>query len=243
MRKFLNEHIIELLLAVIVSLLTYIGNERLQNIEKEWSNLRSPIALMAVDSKMTQISEALLVKDLPDLTMADPTLCDLPVIISKFEPTLEKSKDGQHVLNRLNCLRDGMVAYINKDWKKAIDNFEKLDSDSSLQHRLLGGALFRQAEDTTNPNEADELRKQSKAHLEIEQKGFADYNTFYNLAALYSRTGKNEDCLKYFRIYLEKGGKSYDKRSQPEGDYDFRDFIMKSESSCDFNGLLSEMEP
>lgn len=268
------KYITEILLALVIGLLTFIGERELSKIRSEMSDLRCKVTTTGAEARYQDLELQFFDLTLDDLSMDSPAINDIQTYVKRFEGDLEGCREGKKLLEQYQSLHKGLQQYMVKDYEGAISSFNKLDLNRSLTHRLLGGAKYHRA-DSLSGKEADQLRVQAEQHLmtavssaqrelgalskqavlshlrcnphlvkktyegnkaalaclaEIVEFGHADKNTYYNLAAISSRMGKFDDTIKYFRKYLDQGGRIRDKRGSVQNDPDFRDYIIKSGS-------------
>lgn len=148
---WLQKHLFEVLVTVIVSLLAYIGNEKLQSLASFEKNTREQ--LETVSCKINTVSARdtfgrfefdMLGRSLDDLSVNSPELVKLKGLKDAFT-SLATCLDGKHLLADTSSLYDGLVAYVSGDIDIAINDFSQLPLDRAFTQQVLGSAYYKKS--------------------------------------------------------------------------------------------------
>jgi tetratricopeptide (TPR) repeat protein len=160
--KWLKEHLLEILLTAlvtaIVSLLAFIGNEKLNSLDRTSRELRATVnantvkleetscrinALSATD-RVEDFETDFLGQPLYDLTLVSTPLQKLNSL-QQFFSRLGHCKEMRSIVDQISHMHDGLDAYIGGDYDAAIQNFKALPPDEALTQQLLGSTYYRKS--------------------------------------------------------------------------------------------------
>ena len=154
MWKFIQDHIFEIIITVVVGLAGYIGQQELAHVNE----LVCKAVATSTAANYDDIASALgALSSFDDLNDRSKPIKRLQDIIDEFGRELAKCDSGKKVLTEANALLAGLHAYINKDYSAAAKQFVTMNMENSLPHALLGYAYSRDAETKTIPVEINQL--------------------------------------------------------------------------------------
>ena len=163
--QFLRDHIIEALISIIVGLLAFIGRSQITTLERDMRNLQCSVATFSLDKEFDQVEFELIRGPLDTIKADSRQIQDVLRLNERFGHHLKDCDSGKKLLSNIESLHQGLLAYVNKDYGKAIGRFDSMDQGHSLTHKLLGAAKFHKSE-SSPPEEAKRLQDQSAQHFD-----------------------------------------------------------------------------
>jgi hypothetical protein len=161
------EHIFEVLVTALVSLVAGIGTYFLTAIKGDVEDLQCRMATYGATTEFHSIQLKFVVVPLEDVQRASDYYKTLVNVISGYQKPLTLCEEGKRLLSDIKAYRDGLDAFIDRDWAKALDKFQSISARTTLSEKSVATVLFHQYlsyKEQNNPK-ASELSGQIQARL------------------------------------------------------------------------------
>ena len=190
-RKFLHEHIFEIALSALVSLLTLVGGYVLTSIKTDVDDLQCRISQFAARNEFEAVQLKLIVTPLDDVNRSTSAFGDLARIVRGYKDTLGKCARGRHALAQIQEYRHGLEAFIDRDWDSAISNFKTITDRTALTEKSIANAYL---------HKYLELKKRRDPRAgDFEQQWRARISTAEDLASKESASSVKERAVSYLK--------------------------------------------
>ncbi len=286
-KQWFWEHIFQILISALVSLVTVIGTFFLTTIKSEVDGLQCRMAEFGANNEYESVQLKLVGTAMEDLKRESDYYRALQRVISGYQAPLSLCTEGKRVLSDIVAYRDGVDAVIDRDWDTALKKFELISVRTALSEKSIASVQFHQYlvyKEQNNPKandvasqararlasayslasmESNNLAKQNSiAYLHCDQlllagndnnavkclsdlvkSGYATYVVYYNLAALSAKHSNFDEAITDMTLCMNAPGAYNQRRSDIEGDPDFKSILADANYGPKFEVLLTNLQP
>jgi hypothetical protein len=190
-KKWVWEHVFQILITALVSLVTIIGTYLLATIKGELDSLQCRVSQYAAANEFRSVQLKLVMVPLEDARRDSESYNSLASVISGYEVPLNLCDKGKKVLSDIVAYRSGLDSFIDRDWTTALKKFQSISTRTALSEKSIATVLvhqYLQYKEQNNP-EAPHLEEQMRARLA----------SAYDLASKESDYSAKETAIAYMR--------------------------------------------
>jgi hypothetical protein len=193
-QKFVREHLFELLITGLVTLGGLVGTYLLAAIRGDIDQLQCRMSQFAAKNELDSVQLKLMITQLETVKQNSKLLQGLAQIISGYKTSLTLCPEGTKLLAQVVKYKDGLDAYVDRNWDLAIEKFELISTRNALSEKSMASALLHKYLQLKAEN--------NQKALEFKQRGQARLVSAADLASSESDYLAKEKAVAYLGCSL-----------------------------------------